>query len=220
VSSERNDSESPQPAQPGDDVLMLTDPKTMRAMAHPLRMALTELFAVHETLTATQASEALGESPATCAFHLRTLAKYGFLEEAGGGRGRERPWKPTTRSIRVETTELPDKQAEIAAEALAEVWIDRQLARIRDSFSADKPSREWAKATGSIRSVVFLTAAEAAALQEELNEIVHRYTDRLRNPSLRPPGALPVELDVFGFLRQDLAALLPGADQDGPAQGS
>jgi hypothetical protein len=33
----------------------------------------------------------LGESPANCAFHLRTLAKYGFVEEAGGGRGRERP---------------------------------------------------------------------------------------------------------------------------------
>ena len=37
----------------------------------------------------------LGESPANCAFHLRTLAKYGFVEEAGGGRGRERPWRQT-----------------------------------------------------------------------------------------------------------------------------
>jgi hypothetical protein len=28
-------------------------------------------------------SEMLGESPANCAFHLRTLAQYGFEEEAG-----------------------------------------------------------------------------------------------------------------------------------------
>jgi hypothetical protein len=35
----------------------------------------------------------LGESPASCAFHLRTLAKYGFVEKAGGGRSRERPWR-------------------------------------------------------------------------------------------------------------------------------
>ena len=73
--------------------MSITDPTVMRALAHPVRMALIELFGVHPTLTATQASEALGESPANCAFHLRTLAKYGFIEEAGGGRGRERPWK-------------------------------------------------------------------------------------------------------------------------------
>ena len=57
----------------------LTDAKGMRAMAHPVRMALLELFSVRETLTATQASDVLGESPANCAFHLRTLAKYGFV---------------------------------------------------------------------------------------------------------------------------------------------
>ena len=60
---------------PEQDELNLTDPKAMRAMAHPVRMALLELLAVTPTLTATQASEALGESPANCAFHLRTLAK-------------------------------------------------------------------------------------------------------------------------------------------------
>jgi predicted ArsR family transcriptional regulator len=45
------------------------------------------------TLTATQAGEMLGETPANCAFHLRTLARYGLAEEAGGGKGRERPWR-------------------------------------------------------------------------------------------------------------------------------
>jgi DNA-binding IclR family transcriptional regulator len=50
-------------------------------------MALLELVSVSPTLTLTQASDALGESPANCAFHLRTLAKYGLIEEAGGGRG-------------------------------------------------------------------------------------------------------------------------------------
>ena len=73
----------------------------MRAVAHPLRMALLELFAYHETLTATQASELLGESPANSAFHLRTLAKYGFLREAGGGKGRERPWTLVNRTVTI-----------------------------------------------------------------------------------------------------------------------
>ena len=69
--------------------LEVRDPKAMRALAHPLRMQLIEAIGQSDTrtLTATQASELLGESPANCAFHLRTLAKYGFVEEAGGGRG-------------------------------------------------------------------------------------------------------------------------------------
>ena len=89
----------------------LTDPKAMRAIAHPVRLALLELFEVMPTLTATQASEALGESPANCAFHLRTLAKYGFIREAGGGKGRERPWTAAQRSINVSTNGQADRQA-------------------------------------------------------------------------------------------------------------
>src|SRR5580693_4719849 len=97
---------------PADETrqLDLTDPKAMRALAHPVRMALLELFRSHQTLTATQASELLGESPANCAFHLRTLAKYGFVREAGGGRGRERPWRLRFRTVTL-TTQQSDPQA-------------------------------------------------------------------------------------------------------------
>src|SRR5579863_9821171 len=66
--------ESPRPEHPDDtwdEPLKLTDPKAMRALAHPVRMALLDLLGVAGTLTATQASEILGESPANCAFHLR-----------------------------------------------------------------------------------------------------------------------------------------------------
>jgi hypothetical protein len=39
-----------------DEPVMLTDARAMRAVAHPVRMALLELFGFRETLTATQAS--------------------------------------------------------------------------------------------------------------------------------------------------------------------
>jgi predicted ArsR family transcriptional regulator len=60
----------------------------MRAVAHPVRLALLEALAQHQPMTATQAGEAIGESPTTCSFHLRMLAKYGVVEEAGSGPGR------------------------------------------------------------------------------------------------------------------------------------
>src|SRR5215475_13569317 len=82
-------------AAPGRTVTRLTDPKALRALAHPLRLQLVGQLRVHGQLTATQAGELLGESSASCSFHLRQLAKYGLVEEAGGGHGRERPWRAT-----------------------------------------------------------------------------------------------------------------------------
>lgn len=55
-------------------------------MAHPVRVALLEALSLQGPMTATEAGERIGESPTTCSFHLRQLAKYGFVEEAGGAR--------------------------------------------------------------------------------------------------------------------------------------
>ena len=76
-------------------VTKLTDPRALRAMAHPIRLSLIGLLRREGPLTATHAGELIGESSASCSFHLRQLAKYGLVEEAGGGKGRERPWKAT-----------------------------------------------------------------------------------------------------------------------------
>src|SRR5262249_20638244 len=67
----------------------------MRAVAHRVRVALLEALGKYKLLTATEAAEVVDESPSTCSFHLRQLAKYGFIEEAGGGTGRQRPWRLT-----------------------------------------------------------------------------------------------------------------------------
>src|SRR3954466_2369346 len=73
----------------------LTDPRAMRACAHPVRLALIGLLRSHGPMTATQAAERLGESSGTCSFHFRQLQKYGFCEAARGGKGREKPWRAT-----------------------------------------------------------------------------------------------------------------------------
>ena len=78
---------------PFEEPRELTDPRAMRAMAHPVRLSLLEALNHHGQLTATEAAEHVGESPSNCSFHLRQLAKYGFVEEAEGGTGRQRPWR-------------------------------------------------------------------------------------------------------------------------------
>src|SRR5215475_15177552 len=72
----------------------ISDPKTIRALAHPLRLDLLQLLGVSGPATAAQCGRVLGVSQASCSFHLRQLAKYGFVEDAGPGADRrERQWR-------------------------------------------------------------------------------------------------------------------------------
>jgi hypothetical protein len=63
------------------------------ALAHPLRAALLGLLREHGTLTSTEAARLLGQSSGLCSFHLRQLARYGYIEEAAKAQGRVRPWR-------------------------------------------------------------------------------------------------------------------------------
>ena len=213
-------SEEP-PTPPRADLphLEVRDPKMMRALAHPLRMALLEAIdnAETRTLTATEASELLGESPANCAFHLRTLAKYGFVEEAGGGRGRERPWRLRYRGLEL-APPWQDTEARLAAHAVASVWIDRWLARARERLMRiiGYPAA-WQEATLASQMDLYLTAQEAKDLGAAMHELVEPYQERRDDPSLRPPGGVRYEVMLFGYPLDDPGA--PAQDA-GPAAPS
>jgi Helix-turn-helix domain len=185
----------------------LTDPRAMRALAHPVRMALLELLAHTGTLTATQASELLAESPANCAFHLRTLAKYGFIEEAGGGRGRERPWRPVNSGISIPENQ-EDPEAARAAGALTDFLTTLVLERARSSLAARNSwPAEWRDALIQSESLAYLTVAEARELSAELQQLLERYFDRLGHPERRPDGAMPVEVLAVAYPLLHLAAI-------------
>lgn len=180
--------------------LDLTDPKAMRAVAHPTRLALLEALAINEPLTATEASEILGESPTNCAFHLRTLAKYGFVEEAEGGTGRRRPWRRKHLGFRLEVDshEDADPETRLAASALVGVIEENWLRRIRQAAARRScVPPEWRKLTGSSESVLFMTPQEAERFNADMMELISRYENRLADSALRPPGSVPIELIQF-----------------------
>jgi DNA-binding transcriptional ArsR family regulator len=184
----------------------VTDARAMRALAHPVRVTLLDWLAHTGTLTATQASELLGESPATCAFHLRTLAKYGYVEEAGGGRGRERPWRRAYQSLTVSADADGSPAAQAAAE-FAQFWLDTVLARARSALSQTGLwPRRWDRAElGQRRFLAYVTPDEARQLIEETDQLLRRYADRIGDPARRPPGAEPVEILQLSYLLTHLA---------------
>src|SRR5580700_12002519 len=207
--------------------LNLTDPKAIRALAHPVRWALLEALGQAGTLTATQASEMLEESPANCAFHLRTLAKYGFVEEAGGGKGRERPWRQTYDRVSWRAR-ADDPQISQAAEALDQVWLDRSMSRARHSLtSATRWPKGLENALGATTTRLYVTAEEADQLYTEISQAFqhllgpqNRFRVR-RDPKLRPADAMPVEFVLMGYPVLDLPPLPEvGAGGEGSEAGA
>jgi Helix-turn-helix domain len=182
-----------------EEVRELTDARAMRAITHPVRLALIEALTLQGPLTATGAGEVIGESPTTCSFHFRQLAKYGFVEQAGTGPGRMRSWRLTRVGMHF-TDVHEDAETQIAARALSRTLRARSLARLEEYYElrASYPVA-WQEVTGSSEFLLHVTPCELRALDEEITEILHRYRDRIARPELRPPDSLPVEVLLFGY---------------------
>ncbi|GGS82022.1 transcriptional regulator [Streptomyces tanashiensis] len=184
--------------------IRLTDPRALRAYAHPLRMSLVGLLRSSGPFTATRAAELTGESVASCSYHLRILAKYGLVEEAPGGRGREKPWRATARY-----TEWPEysEDASIAeaADALSAAVAERYFERVTKAMeNRHRLPREWREAEQFGDSLLHLTPEELAGLGERIDELLRPYEERASDPSLRPEGARPVSILRIAYLDQDI----------------
>jgi DNA-binding transcriptional ArsR family regulator len=188
----------PRPQLP--ELRSITDARTLRALTHPVRIALLEALSLGGAMTATQLGEQIGESPTTCSFHLRQLAKYGFVEEAGGGKGRARPWRMTSIGMRIAGAH-DDPEYELAASALRRMWRERQISRYWTwlETNASYP-RKWRDAASSSESVIYMTAEELREFNDELLAmLLPRFRDRFEDPAKRPPGAIPVEFLMFSY---------------------
>jgi DNA-binding transcriptional ArsR family regulator len=161
-------------------------------------MALLEALVREGPLTATEAGELLGESPSNMSFHLRTLAKYGFVEEAPGGAGRQRPWRRVpAQSLMLDDSE--EATAAVAAQTLSRHFAARAFER-REEWEATRASYgpEWRDASFVFDSLLYLTADELDAVGREFLAIVERYTERGSDRAKRPAGASPVAIVAHG----------------------
>jgi predicted ArsR family transcriptional regulator len=180
-------------------VKQLTDPRALRALAHPLRLELVGLLRVHGPMTATQAAGHLGQSSGSTSFHLRQLAKYGLVEDAGGGHGRERPWRATAMftswpsvADSMEMSAASGLLSAVVAEKYIE-WLLRWLER-----REDEPA-EWREAAHFGDSAIYVTAQELDQLHHQEQALMDQFLERLTNPECRPPGARRVHYLHLAF---------------------
>jgi len=170
-------------------VTELTDPGALRAYAHPVRMKLTGLLRREGPLTATRAAQLLGESSGTTSFHLRQLAKYGLVEEAGGGRGREKPWRATAMFTRLPDFAATPELAEASAHVRA-VLAGRYHEQIMEWFGrANGEPEVWQRAAPLSDYMLYVTVDELRELGEHIDALLRGYATRVADKSARPEGS-------------------------------
>jgi Helix-turn-helix domain len=177
----------------------LSDPRTMRALTHPVRLALLQILELEGPLTATQAGELIGEPPNTCSFHFRQLAKYGFVEEAGPAPGRSRPWRLTTH--RMHFTDLhEDPDTAVAARGLDRMLRERYFERLAAFYeSRSGYPLAWQETTGGSQALLHVTPEELKAIDEQIMAVLDPYRDRGADPAKRPADSLPIEVLLFAY---------------------
>jgi predicted ArsR family transcriptional regulator len=182
-----------------EGVVQLTDPRALRAVAHPTRLKLISLLRRLGPLTATQAGDHIGESPAGCSFHLRTLAKWGLVEEAGGGRGRERPWQATAHghswAVHGPSDEV-DEAGDLLTRVVVERWFEDVLTWV--DRRQEEP-REWSEAASLSDHMISVTPAELEDLERRIGELLAPYMSRVGDPDSQPEGARTAIYVQLGF---------------------
>lgn len=147
----------------------LRRPEHLKALAHPRRMQLLDLLVSDGPLTASQCAERLGDSAASCSYHLRQLARFGFVVEADGGEGRNRPWRWAPIGNHIVEGTSPAERA--AAESLGAVLDARNLDRIR-GWAGRRASDPWREAADASDWTLRLTRQELADLTAAITALI------------------------------------------------
>jgi DNA-binding transcriptional ArsR family regulator len=182
-----------------DRHLRTSDPVRIRALTHPLRLELLDVLADGPS-TATECAQATGESVASCSFHLRTLAKYGYIEP-DERRGREKPWKLAYTSRDIRPSEEPESIRAVGE--VAQLFVDHSVEGIR-RWLAEVTSQplEWINASTVYGSSFWATADELAELSQVIQNITAPYRGRNDDPAQRPEGSRPISM--FAATRVDV----------------
>lgn len=174
----------------------LRDPRALRAYTHPLRLRILDELIDHGPATATELAERIDESPANLSWHLRTLARYGFIEEAAARGGRQRPWQVIPQSIRPASD--PDPELARAEDAAGSVLALREAEALNEwRIRRHDDTVDWQEASWEHEVRVWLTADELAALKKATDELLRQFGEPRLNrvdPASRPAGARPVRL--------------------------
>jgi DNA-binding transcriptional ArsR family regulator len=179
------------------DPVKITDPKAIRALAHPARLAVIEELYAGAELTATECAQIAGMTPSAMSYHMRSLEKVGIVERVEhSGDGRERPWRAAGAYLQVES------DSSIAEGAALGTIV---LSRLADQFAAwlarrTEDTKQWQEASIVASGQVWLRAEELEEIGHTIEKLLDDYRDRAEGD--RPDDARRVRFSIFAFPSQ------------------
>ncbi len=187
-----------------DTERQVTDPADLKAVAHPLRVRLLAVLRQDGPATATELAHRLGTESGSTSYHLRILARHGFVEEVTADPAvrrhpRERRWQAVHRTTGWSNTELAATDAGRQAAAMmrrrqVEVLIG-DVERFEEDLDRLEPA--WVEAAGVGDLLVRLSHASLAELWDRF----YAHLDELRARDAEDPAAAVVSIVVAGFPR-------------------
>lgn len=175
------------------DVVRISDPHAIRALAHPARLAIIDALYGDQELTATQCAALTGLSASATSYHLRALERFGIVRRAEPTPdGRERPWRAAGTSLEVDSLAASVGPLTDSIQAV----LDRDRSAI-SGFLAGRAQEgeQWRDALVISSSRVWLTPAEAEEISAQLHRLLAPY--RARNaPTARPDGSRPARVSL------------------------
>jgi DNA-binding transcriptional ArsR family regulator len=184
--------------------LEITDPSAMRALAHPVRLAILTHLQRHGPMTATGLSPHVGATPSVVSWHLRHLAGFGLVVEAPSPDRRQRFWKAVSRGFRYH---MPDDDAgRSAARLLRTAMHEANLRQVADWTSKHEPrlAPTWDRLAGAANTRVVVTPEEVESVLAGIEQLLAPFV--LRDDADTPEGARTVR-----FLRYTMPEAAPGS---------
>jgi DNA-binding transcriptional ArsR family regulator len=190
----------PEP-EPEDWTPRVLDARSLRGLAHPLRMKLLNALRRGGPATASQLAAKLGESSGATSYHLRQLAAHGFVEDAPEhGKGRERWWKSVHKGVQFDDALLKDPDP--AVRGAADLFI-HEVANIHTQEIAtwlgnpNDWSEGWRRSSDLSDMTLRLTPEVALDLITKMHELVDSY--RAQAPAEDTPDAETVRVHTHVF---------------------
>ncbi|MFE9655222.1 helix-turn-helix domain-containing protein [Micromonospora sp. NPDC006431] len=186
----------------------ISDPQALRALAHPVRLAVLGHLQRHGPATATQLSPHVGATPSVVSWHLRHLASFGLVTDWDGATNRrERWWQAAAKGFRFNLPDDADGQN--AARQLQGEMFAQSAELPQQWLLHDEPRLDtgWRRAAGLANTRIMLTAEEMQQLKDDVEALIARYVQRPEAEA--PAGARGVRL---------LQYVLPEPDGDEQAE--
>ena len=166
--------------QPEERRVHTLNARSLRGLAHPLRMQLLDTLRFGGPATASQLAEKLGESSGSTSYHLRQLAAHGFVEDAPErGKGRERWWQAAVQGLSFDEALLTD--ASPAVRGAADMYLHEVATTQGQELSTWLGTRQdWPEEWNSRWDMSSETLHLTPELTRELVEKMHALVDSYR----------------------------------------